>query len=68
MRYPKPAKGNKTNYRKDRFGEGSLGRKLKFQEKQQSEFDQETERLIAKYSKALGHTKLPQGKESQQGQ
>jgi hypothetical protein len=49
MRYPKPAKGNKTSYRKDRFGEGSLERKLKFQEKQQSKFDQETERIINKY-------------------
>jgi hypothetical protein len=51
MRYPKPAKGNKTSYRKDRFGEGSLERKLKHQERKQSKFDQETERLIAKYSK-----------------
>jgi hypothetical protein len=49
MRYPKPAKGNKTNYRRDRFGEGSLERKLKFQGKQQSKFDQETERIINKY-------------------
>jgi hypothetical protein len=51
MRYPKPAKGNKTSYRKDRFGEGSLQRKIRHQEKEQSKFDQETERLIAKYSK-----------------
>jgi hypothetical protein len=47
----KHIRGNKTNKRRLQFGNGSLERKIAHQDKEQSRFDAETERLIAKYSK-----------------
>jgi len=44
-------KGNKTNKRRTTFADGSLERKVKRQEREQHRFDQETERLLAKYAK-----------------
>lgn len=49
MKYRRPADGNKTRTRQQRFAEGSLERKVAFQDKQQSRFDQETERMIRKF-------------------
>jgi hypothetical protein len=43
--------GNKTKTRRQTFAEGSLERKAKRQANEQSRFDAETERIIAKYSK-----------------
>ena len=48
---PKPVRGNKTNKRRIEFYNGSLERKAKYHEEQQSRFDEQTERLIRKYSK-----------------
>lgn len=42
--------GNKSRNRKETFNQGSLERKAKFHEKQQSRFDAQTERMIAKFS------------------
>ena len=46
----KPIRGNKTNKRRLQFGNGSLERKVQRQEKEQSKFDAETERMIKKFS------------------
>jgi hypothetical protein len=46
----KPIRGNKTNKRRLQFGNGSLERKIAHQEREQSKFDAETERMIKKFS------------------
>jgi hypothetical protein len=46
----KPIRGNKTNKRRIQFANGSLERKIAHQEKEQSKFDAETERMIKKFS------------------
>jgi hypothetical protein len=46
----KHIRGNKTNKRRINFANGSLERKVQRQEKEQSEFDAETERMIKKFS------------------
>ncbi len=46
----KPIAYSRSKARKQQFAEGSLERKLLFQERQQSRFDQETERIIRKFS------------------
>jgi predicted RNase H-like nuclease (RuvC/YqgF family) len=46
----KPIRGNKTNKRRLEFGNGSLERKVQRQEREQSNFDAETERIIKKFS------------------
>jgi predicted RNase H-like nuclease (RuvC/YqgF family) len=46
----KPIRGNKTNKRRLEFGNGSLERKVQRQEREQSKFDAETERMIKKFS------------------
>jgi hypothetical protein len=43
-------RGNKTNKRRIDFANGSLERKVQRQEKEQSKFDAETERIIKKFS------------------
>jgi hypothetical protein len=43
-------RGNKTNKRRIDFANGSLERKVQRQEKEQSKFDAETERMIKKFS------------------
>jgi len=43
-------RGNKTNKRRIDFANGSLERKIQRQEKEQSKFDAETERIIKKFS------------------
>jgi hypothetical protein len=50
MKKKSPIRGNKTKTRRQTFTEGSLERKAKFHEKQQSRFDAQTERMIAKFS------------------
>lgn len=44
-------RGNKTNKRRLEFANGSLERKLSHQEREQSKFDAETEKLVQKYLK-----------------
>jgi hypothetical protein len=50
MKKKSPIRGNKTKTRRQTFAEGSLERKAKFHEKQQSRFDAQTEQMIAKFS------------------
>jgi hypothetical protein len=53
---PRPINYSRSKARKQQFAEGSLERKLQFQEREQSKFDQETERMIRKFS---GNLKKP---------
>jgi len=53
---PRPINYSRGKARKQQFAEGSLERKLQFQEREQSKFDQETERMIRKFS---GNSKKP---------
>jgi len=46
----KPIRGNKTNKRRIDFANGSLERKVQRQEKEQSKFDAQTERILKKFS------------------
>ena len=46
----KRVRGNKTNKRRIDFANGSLERKVSHQEKEQSKFDAETERIIRQFS------------------
>lgn len=46
----KPIRGNKTNKRRIEFANGSLERKVSYQEREQARFDAETERMIRKFS------------------
>jgi hypothetical protein len=50
MKPNKPIAYSKSKARKQQFAQGSLERKLQFQERQQSRFDEQTERMLRKFS------------------
>jgi hypothetical protein len=56
MKPNKPISYSRSKARKQQFAQGSLERKLQFQEKQQSRFDEQTERMLRKFS---GNQKKP---------
>jgi hypothetical protein len=56
MKPNKPIAYSRSKARKQQFAQGSLERKLQFQERQQSRFDEQTERMLRKFS---GNQKKP---------